>query len=253
MVGLPRHAAIGSCPEHHRATRCPHPTTSECLRRVPTRPRREASHGNTWLRAINACCRWLHEEGVLGERVSLRPLRLEKRFVKILDEAALRALITFRPKGYPQWRVHTAACAILDTGCRINEVLTARVRDFDFDNLLLTVVGKGDKQRIVPISFELRKQLITFGQVRERHEVPAGEWMFPARDGGRWHQRNALRSYYLLLRRPGLPRTGFHRLRHTAATEYLTHAGDVVRLSKILGHSQVSTTMKCRHLVTADI
>jgi len=156
---------------------------------------------NTWLRAINAYCRWLHDEGVLGERVSLRPLRLEKRFVKTLDEAALRALITFRPKGYPQWRVHTAACTILDTGCRINEVLTARVRDFDFDNLLLTVVGKGDKQRIVPISFELRKQLIRFGQVKERHKVPAGEWMFPARDGGRWHQRNALRSYYLLLGR----------------------------------------------------
>jgi integrase/recombinase XerD len=35
-------------------------------------------------------------------------------------------------------------------------VLSARVRDFDFENLLLTVIGKGDKQRIVPFSFELR-------------------------------------------------------------------------------------------------
>jgi site-specific recombinase XerD len=132
-------------------------------------------------------------------------------------------------------------------------VLTARIRDFDFDNLLLAVVGKGDKQRIVPISFELRKQLIRFGQVKERHQVPGGEWMFPARDGGSWHQRNALRSYYLLLGRLGLPRSGFHRLRHTAATEYLKQGGDVVRLSKILGHSEVSTTMKYFHLVTTDL
>ena len=83
---------------------------------------------NTWLGAINAYCRWLHEEGVIRERVTLRRLRLEKRFVKTLDERALRAIITFRPKAYPQWRVHPAVCTIFDTGCRINEVLTARVR-----------------------------------------------------------------------------------------------------------------------------
>jgi hypothetical protein len=81
------------------------------------------------------------------------------------------------------------------------------VHDFDFDNLLLTVVGKGDKQRIVPLSFALRKQLIRFGKIKERDDVP-GEWMFPARDGGKWHQRNALRSYYLLLERLGLPKSG---------------------------------------------
>ena len=123
---------------------------------------------NTWLGALNAYCRWLHDEGVLREPTRLKPLKLEKRFVKTLDDAALRAVLTFKPKGYPQWRVHAAACTILDTGCRIDEVLSARVRDFDLDNLLLTVVGKGDKQRIVPFSFELRKQLIRFAKIKER-------------------------------------------------------------------------------------
>ena len=42
-------------------------------------------------------------------------------------------------------------------------------------------------------------------------------------------------------------------MRHTFATEYLKHGGDVVRLSKILGHTEVSTTMKYLHLVTADL
>ena len=44
-----------------------------------------------------------------------------------------------------------------------DELLTTRVRAFDFNNLLLTIVGKGDKQRIVPFSTELRKQLTRFG------------------------------------------------------------------------------------------
>lgn len=57
---------------------------------------------NTWLRAINAYCRWLQEEGVLSERVRLQPLRVEKRFVKTLDDTALRAVLSFKPVGYPQ-------------------------------------------------------------------------------------------------------------------------------------------------------
>lgn len=207
---------------------------------------------NTWLRALNAYARWLHEEGLLREKVNLKPLRLEKRFVMTLDDAALRLLLTYRPKGYPQWRVHAAVCTILDTGCRIEEILTARVRDFDFDNLLLMVVGKGDKQRVVPFGFALRKQLFRFGQLKAKLGV-VDEWMFPARNGGRWNQRNALRSYYLLLARLHLPKSGFHRLRHTFATEYLKHGGEVVRLSKILGHTEVNTTMKYLHLVTADL
>ncbi len=107
---------------------------------------------------------------------------------------------SFKPAGYSQWRVHTAVCTILDTGCRSDEILGARVRDFDLDNLLLTVVGKGDKQRIVPFTFELRKLLTRFSQLKGKAGIVA-EFMFSARDGGRWQQRNALRSYYLLLGR----------------------------------------------------
>jgi integrase/recombinase XerD len=105
---------------------------------------------NTWLRALNAFCRWLHEEGVLREPTKLKPLKLKRRFVKTLDDAALKAVLTFKPKGYSQWRVHAAVSTILDTGCRIDEVLSARVRDFDFHNLLLTVVGKGEQDATAP-------------------------------------------------------------------------------------------------------
>ena len=126
------------------------------------------------------------------------------------------------------------------------------MRDFDLDNLLLVVVGKGRKERRVPMSIELRKVLFRFGQFKERAEV-VSDLMFPAREGGKWEQRNALRSYYCLLKRLGLPQSGFHLLRHTFATQYLRHGGDVVRLSIVLGHSEVPTTMKYLHLLTEDL
>jgi integrase/recombinase XerD len=177
---------------------------------------------------------------------------LEKRLLRTHDEPILRALLTFRAKDFAQWRVYALVSTILDTGCRIDELLTARTADFDIDNLLITVCGKGRKERRVPFGIELRKVLFRFGQFKNRAGVRS-ELMFPAREGGKWEQRNALRSYYCLLKRLGLPRSGFHRLRHTFATQYLRNGGDVVRLSIILGHSEISTTMKYVHLLTEDL
>ena len=97
---------------------------------------------NSWLRVLNTFCRWLHQNGHIPEPVRLAPQRLEKRLLAIHGDAALRALLRFKPKTFDRWRVHAVACTILDTGCRIEELLTARAPDFDFDNLLLTVTGK---------------------------------------------------------------------------------------------------------------
>jgi integrase/recombinase XerD len=185
-------------------------------------------------------------------KVRVRPQKEEKRLLPLLNDGALRLLINYRASTFIQWRVHAVACTILDAGCRIEELLTARVSDFDFDNLLLTVVGKGRKQRKVPFSIELRKVLFRFAKVKEEGDIRS-ELMFPARDGGKWEHRNARRSYYCLLKNLGLPQTGFHLLRHTFATQYLRNGGDVVRLSIILGHSEVGTTMKYLHLLTEDL
>jgi site-specific recombinase XerD len=54
-------------------------------------------------------------------------------------------------------------------------------------------------------------------------------------------------------RRLQLPVFGWHRLRHTFATNYLRQGGDVVRLSMVLGHTQISTTQRYLHLLTEDL
>lgn len=207
---------------------------------------------NTWVKALNAFFRWLHQRGDVAALIKLPPLKVEHRLIKTLDAEAIRALATFKPRGFAQWRIYALSCALLDTGCRIQELLTARTNDFDFDDLLVTVVGKGDKQRRIPFSVDLRRILFRYQQQRDRHGIN-DPLMFPARTGGSWGQRNALRSFYLLQRRIGPNRVGFHRLRHTFATEYLRNGGDVVRLSRTLGHSQITTTMRYVQMLTGDL
>ena len=52
-----------------------------------------------------------------------------------------------KPRHFYQRRLHLLTLLLLDTGCRITEVLTLRVRDLDMDNMLITLDGKGRKQR----------------------------------------------------------------------------------------------------------
>ena len=51
---------------------------------------------NCWLRAINAFCAWLHEQGEASELVRVRPQKLEKRILRLHDRAALRKLLSYR-------------------------------------------------------------------------------------------------------------------------------------------------------------
>lgn len=207
---------------------------------------------NTWSKALNAFLGWLHAEGHLAEKVALSPLKTEKRVLRLLSTEELKRLLAFKPKTMDAWRAYALAVTALDTGIRVDEALGLRQEDLDFDNLLLKVRGKGRKERVVPFSFELRRVLFRWAQARTKHRWPA-EWVFPTRGGARLNQRNALRAHHILLRRLEIPRSGFHRLRHTFATSYLQNGGEVVRLSRVLGHTQITTTMRYLHLMTTDL
>jgi integrase/recombinase XerD len=207
---------------------------------------------NTYIGAMNAFCAWLHAEGHARERVKLTKLRVERRLLTLLDDAQMRVLIGFKPKTFRQARVHLAALLILDTGLRISEALHLRDGDIDFDNLMLKVFGKGQKERLVPFSPELRRRIYRYQQLKGRKGI-GGDFLFAGFEGTRWEKRNSTTSLYLLQDKIGLPRFGWHRLRHTFATNYLRHGGDIVRLSIVLGHTQITTTQRYLHLVATDL
>jgi len=99
-------------------------------------------------------------------------------------------------------RVHLAALLTLDTGLRISEVLHLRCADVDFNNLILKVFGKGQKERLVPFSPELRKRPYRFDQFKESKGVRS-PFVFAGFGGARWEKRNSATSLYLLQRNWG--------------------------------------------------
>jgi site-specific recombinase XerD len=86
---------------------------------------------NTYIKALNAFCRWLQAEGHHPDRIELGLLKLEKRLVLTLTDDQMTTLLTRKPKGFEPSRLHSLICFVLDTGVRIDEALTLRVVDID--------------------------------------------------------------------------------------------------------------------------
>lgn len=106
---------------------------------------------NTFISGLNGFLVWLHECGHIREPLRIKKLKVEQTVVKTLSEIQIKAIISFKPQTFGQKRLHTLLCFLLDTGVRIEEALTLKRTSIDFDNLLVTVIGKGNKERILPI------------------------------------------------------------------------------------------------------
>jgi site-specific recombinase XerD len=181
-------------------------------------------------------------------------LKEPQNVLPTLTEAQVNLLVSWKPKprNFYQRRLHLLTLLLLDTGCRITEALTLRVSDVDMENMLITLDGKGRKQRIVPFSFALRKVLhrfiADFG--RKPDSLLIATWQdTPVR------RITALRSIKILCEQLGFapPSRTLHAFRHTFAVNYLRRGGSVFHLQKVLGHSTLEMTRRYANLVSSDL
>jgi integrase/recombinase XerD len=126
------------------------------------------------------------------------------------------------------------------------------VRDVDLENMLVTLDGKGRKQRIVPFSLELRR--ILFRYITDYKRKPES-LLLATRNETVLGRRVVLRDVKLLCKRLGFepPSRTVHALRHSFALNYLRKGGSVFHLQRALGHSDLEMTKRYVSLATADL
>ena len=121
---------------------------------------------NAVIRSVNAYLHW--NSGLQGkcgtacQHPKLRSLREPKMVMPTFTEDQVRLLLKYRPKTAFERRLHLLILVLFDTGARISEALGLQASDIDLDNMLLLLKGKGRKERLVPMSFELRKALFRY-------------------------------------------------------------------------------------------
>jgi integrase/recombinase XerD len=216
----------------------------------------KATGCNSVIRAINAYLHWQsageRKCGPGCQHLRIPPLKEPQLILPTLTVQQAALLINWKPKNPYQRRLHLLVLLLLDTGCRISEALSLRVSEIDFDNMLITLDGKGRKQRMVPFSFELKRALFRF--VRDCARKPDA-LLLASKNETRLGRRVMLRDVKLLCRRLGFDPPGrtLHSFRHTFAVNYLRKGGSVFHLQKVLGHSTLEMTRRYANLVTADL
>lgn len=123
------------------------------------------------------------------------------------------------------------------TGMRVSELAGLRVQDVD-DSTFIRVLGKGDKERVVPLSRQARKAVTTWiddGRVAIANN-DSKDWLWIGARGGQLDARGIRR---VVKRRVG---TFPHALRHSFATHLLEGGADLRTVQELLGHVDLATT-----------
>jgi len=192
---------------------------------------------------LKAFFAWLHREGHV-ESNALEHLEFPKVPRKLKEvltkEEVDRLLASFDRRTPLGCRNSTILMTLLDTGLRCAELTNLKLNDVHVDRGYMKVMGKGARERIVPIGSTLQRTLAEY--IRNFCLEPADpkiDNVFLSKEG----KPMATNSVQLMLkrrgRRCGVPRLHTHLCRHTFATNYLINGGDLFTLQSILGHSSL--------------
>ena len=207
------------------------------------------------LRALKAFFNWLCRQGYTEEHrlAGMRNIRVQKKVVEILtDEEIAKILSTCDVKEHRGARMHAIVTLMLDTGLRFSEVITLKESEVDIDDGYLKVLGKGNKERIVPFGSASQKTLWRYYKLFRPEPIDSDSF-FLTEEGYRFTEDGFKSLLQRLAQRSGIPRLHAHLLRHTFATKYLMAGGDIFSLQQILGHTSLEMVRRYVTLVSQHV
>ena len=193
--------------------------------------------------------KWCIKEGLCSDNpvAGIEVPRIAKSLPpKLTKQASLRVLEVVRNFPYStsfhRVRNHAIFATFIYTGLRKQELLSLQLADVDIENLTLFVRrGKGAKDRIVPMTQNLAAILREYVAARERLGRTCPEFFVSHKHNMAMCESSLRRLINVIRAASAIPFTA-HKLRHTFATLMLEGGCDIYSLSRMLGHSNITTT-----------
>ena len=131
----------------------------------------------------------------------------------------------------------------------MSELVTLNPIDLNIQDMSLTVIGKGNNKRMLPIGSKAIKAIQEWMKVRSQLAAPEEEALFVSNRGARLSRRSVQSRINHWAKKNGLQQTVYpHLLRHSFATHLLEASGDLRAVQELLGHKDISTTQVYTHL-----
>lgn len=201
--------------------------------------------------AVKSFYRWMLEQ----KRITLNPTarltspRVPKRTPRFVDVDEAAAIVE-KPtqSGWFQLRNQALLELMYGAGLRVSETVGLDIQAIDLDERLVRVVGKGDKERIVPFGPPAAEALRSWiAAIGDRGAL------FRNRFGKRLSARSAWRIVRDAGAKNGIAGVHPHALRHSCATHLLGAGADLRTIQEQLGHSSLSTTQRYTHVDAAHL
>lgn len=202
--------------------------------------------------------RYCENEQLLSKNpaASLQIPKFEKKLPKHFTEHEIEDLLDI-PDLSSKFGIRNKAILelIYSSGLRISEVSNCRINQIDLSEKQIRIIGKGRKERIVPVGRAAAKALKQYLKMRDQFvSKESGEFLFLSKSGKPLipnELREILERYILLVAKT----KGYspHSIRHSFATHLLEHGADLRAVQEMLGHSNLSTTEIYTHLSLRDL
>ncbi|MGN0542412.1 MAG: tyrosine-type recombinase/integrase [Acutalibacteraceae bacterium] len=206
----------------------------------------------TYIRALRSFLSWCYSEGYIDTNIPEHfklPKAKRKTIDVLTDEEIQRLFSCLNGRDFHSVRNYCIVALMLDSGLRLNEVVTLNRDKIHIVEGYIIVNGKGNKERIVPLGMNSKKALLRYISI-----IPNSELQTPLflKDTLTPIKQSTVKQLFRRLKSVAcIPRLRPHLLRHSFATRYLENGGDIYSLQLILGHTSLEMVKKYVHLTSS--
>lgn len=207
---------------------------------------------NRKLSTLKSFFKFLMRKGVVKKSPLAKVLapKTAKRLPVFVEQTGIEKLLkeVEFPEGYEGARDRIILELLYGTGMRRSELLGLRETDIDSYNSQIKVLGKGNKERIIPIQPELRNAVKDYVAIKNAHISHPSLFLFVDDEGRQWHPSKVyqtVKKYLNLV--TTIDKKSPHVLRHTFATHLMNNGADINAVKELLGHASLAATQVYTH------
>ena len=207
---------------------------------------------NRKLSTLKSFFKFLMRKGVVKKSPLAKVLapKTSKRLPVFVEKSGIERLLTDTefPEGFEGARDKMILDLFYGTGMRRSELNNLKESDIDSYNAQIKVLGKGNKERIIPIQPQLRTALKEYVDLKNQSIASPSIYLFVNREGKLLNPSNIyqiVKKYLNLI--TTIDKKSPHVLRHTFATHLMNNGADINAVKELLGHASLAATQVYTH------
>ena len=177
--------------------------------------------------------------------------KINKSLPKVLSEKEIELLLDIDLKDNYSYRNKAMLEIMYASGLRVSELINLKIYDIDINNALLRTIGKGSKERIIPLgNMAINALNIYINEYRSsllKKEV--NDYLFLNNHGNKMTRQGFFKIIKNIAKEQGIKKEiSPHILRHSFASHLLKHGADLRSIQEMLGHESITTTQIYTHI-----